>query len=60
MAEPTIKEKAQQLADGLGISIWVRPDGTCHQRGPGEEYRPYPGARPAPHGEPPDGKDKSG
>jgi hypothetical protein len=60
MAERTIRDKAQQLAESLGISVWLRADGTCHQHGPGEELRPSARALPAPHGDTPVSKQMDG
>ena len=44
----TLEEKAQAVADGLAISVYIR-DGKIYQNGPGREIRPREGAEPTPH-----------
>ena len=44
----TLEEKAQAVADGLAISVYIR-DGKIYQNGPGREIRPCEGAKPVPH-----------
>jgi hypothetical protein len=48
MTELSIEQKAQNAADALGISFYVR-DGRIWQNGPGQEIRPREGAKPIPH-----------
>lgn len=45
----TLEEKAQLLADGLGISVYIRGDKIFQNR-PGIEIRPSPRAKSTPHG----------
>ncbi len=49
MAADTIEDKAQSLADGLGIPFYIR-DGRVWQHGPGQVFLPSPTAKPVPHG----------
>jgi hypothetical protein len=44
----TLEEKAQAVADGLAISVYIR-EGKIYQHGPGLEIRPREGAKPIPH-----------
>jgi hypothetical protein len=51
----TTEEKAQALADGLGIPVWITEDGRVVQNKPergGTEIRPSPRSKPIPHGSP--------
>jgi len=52
MFTPTkeLREKVESLAYGMGISFYIREDGTVHQNGPGVEVRTTPKAKPVPHG----------
>jgi hypothetical protein len=47
----TTEEKARNLADGLGITVYIR-DGRIYQHGPGTEIAPRGQAKPSPHGAP--------
>ncbi len=52
MTEPTIEQKAQQVADSLGISVYLSPQGRITQNnddGVSREIRPRDGAKPIPH-----------
>ena len=44
----TLEEKAQAVADGLVIPVYIRA-GKIYQNGPGREIRPREGAEPTPH-----------
>ena len=44
----TLEEKAQAVADGLAIPVYIR-EGKIYQNGPGLEIRPREGAKPIPH-----------
>jgi hypothetical protein len=50
----TIEEKAQNVAFGLGITVWITQDGRIVQSRPpgGIEVKPDPKAKPTPHGSP--------
>jgi hypothetical protein len=51
----TTQEKAQNLADGLGITVFITEDGRIVQNKPkkgGIEVRPGRQAKPTPHGAP--------
>ena len=52
MFTPTkeLREKVESLAYGMGISFYIREDGTVHQNGPGFEVLTSPKAKPVPHG----------
>ena len=50
MPSKELLEKVESLAYGMGISFYVREDGTVHQNGPGYEVRTVPKALPVPHG----------
>ncbi len=45
----TLEQKAHEMANGMGISVWIR-DGRIWQHGPGQEIRPPVNAKPVPHG----------
>jgi hypothetical protein len=55
-----MQEKAQNLADGLGITLWITEDGkTIVQNKPrrgGTRIDPSPKAKPIPHAAPTGGK----
>jgi hypothetical protein len=48
MTELSLEQKAQNAADALGISFYIR-DGKIWQHGPGIEILPRKGAEPIPH-----------
>jgi hypothetical protein len=51
----TVKQQAQNLADGLGITLFITEDGRIVQQRPaggGTEVRPDARATPTPHGSP--------
>jgi hypothetical protein len=51
----TTQEKAQNLADGLAITVWITEDGRIVQNKPkkgGTAVRPGRWAKPTPHGSP--------
>lgn len=52
----TIEQQAQNVADGLGIAVWITKDGRIVQSRPlggtGTEVKPGARARPTPHGSP--------
>jgi hypothetical protein len=59
----TTQEKAQNLADGLGITLWITEDGKIVQNKPrrgGTRIDPSPKAKPIPHASPTDGKSEVG
>lgn len=47
--EQTLEQKAQDMADGLGIPFYITADGRITQNGPGREVRPRDSAKPIPH-----------
>ncbi len=52
MSAPTIEQKAQQVADLLGISVYLSPQGRITQNnedGLSREIRPHASAKPVPH-----------
>jgi hypothetical protein len=52
MAEPTIEQKAQMMADGLGIPFYISLHGRITQKnedGCSREIRPRESAKPIPH-----------
>lgn len=51
----TVKQQAQNMADGLGITVFINQDGRIVQQRPadgGIEVRPGASAKPTPHGSP--------
>jgi hypothetical protein len=49
------ERKAQSMANGLGITVWITEDGRIVQSNAGRgatEFRPAPGSTPTPHGSP--------
>ncbi len=52
MTAPTIEQKAQQVADSLGISVYLSPKGRITQNnedGVSREIRPHESAKARPH-----------
>jgi len=51
----TIEQKARNMADSLGITVWITTDGRIVQNRPldgGTEVKPGARAKPTPHGSP--------
>lgn len=51
----TVKQQAKNMADGLGITVFITQNGRIVQQRPasgGTEVRPYASAKPTPHGTP--------
>lgn len=46
--EEALAQKARDMANGLGISVYIR-DGRIWQHGPGIEIMPPKSAKPVPH-----------
>ncbi len=52
MSEPTMEQKAQQVANSLGISVYLSPQGRITQNnedGLSREIRPHESAKARPH-----------
>jgi hypothetical protein len=54
-SEQEIEQKARNVAEGLGITVWITGDGRIVQDKPahgGTEIKPKHQAKPIPHGAP--------